>query len=337
MTISRTDGTAPQTSFDSLLFTDVATPDAPLEPAGIVAPWQASAEGGEATTRADKADLVRRRVDEGIVALAEELAAGHSETLTRWLETMSRFHAYSLHNTLLIALQRPDATHVAGFHAWKDLGRTVKKGEKGIQILAPVPKRGRAVNPDEGAAEERDDEGASAAARQGAPRRGPVWGFRVAYVFDIAQTEGKELPAFSQVRGEPAEHLERLKALVAAEGIALEYVAGLQGASAVSLKGTIRLVSGMTPAQEFSVLVHELAHELLHKDAVPRAQTSKTVRETEAEAISFVVCRGVGLDTGRQHSDYIQLYRGSVETLSASLAAVQAVSGLVLSAVTVPQ
>lgn len=279
-----------------------------------------------------KTDLARQKVEEGIKALAAELQAGHSEALLKWLETMSRFHTYSLNNTLLIAWQRPEAMHVAGFHTWKDLGRTVKKGEKGIMILAPIPKRSKTENTDEGG-EERQGEGASGAARREAPLRGEVWGFRVAYVFDIEQTEGEDLPQFAQVRGDPADHLERLKALVKTEGIGLEYAKGLQGAFGVSLKGTIKLLEGMTPAHEFSVLAHELAHELLHKDPKRRAETTKTVRETEAEAIAFIVCRGIGLETSQQHSDYIKLYRGDVETLTASLEAIRETSARILGAI----
>jgi len=358
----KSSGSAPQISFDELLFSEEAvavraptelirapveplkapetsakpprnpTPQAterPLSAPEVAPPWTGEAQLKEATETATKTDQARQRVEEGLAALAAELEAGHSGALLKWLDTMSRFHSYSLNNTLLIAWQRPEATHVAGFHTWKDMGRTVKKGEKGIMILAPIPKRVKADNPDQGG-EERADEGAAQAARQGHPIRGEVWGFRVAYVFDIDQTEGKELPEFAKVQGDPAEHLDRLKALVKAEGIALEYVKGLQGAHGVSLKGTIKLVEGLTPAHEFSVLAHELAHELLHKDPKRRAETTKTVRETEAEAVAFVVCRAIGLDTSQQHSDYIKLYRGDVKTLTDSLDAIRDTSARIL-------
>ena len=127
--------------------------------------------------------------------------------------------------------------------------------------------------------------------------------------------------------------MSKLKALVAAEGITLGYKKNLGGADGVSNKGDIQLLEGMTSAREFSVLVHELAHELLHKDPERRAQTSKTIRETEAEAVAFVVCRGIGLETVSQHSDYIQLYRGSVATLTASLDAIRETSTRILRAV----
>ena len=190
-------------------------------------------------------------------------------------------------------------------------------------ILAPIPKRvaaaERSDEPAEGSdesAEGQESEGSQSPA-QGSPLRGGVWGFRAVYVFDIAQTEGKDLPQFARVQGDPAEHLDRLKALVKSEGIGLEYVKGLQGAYGMSLKGTIKVVEGLTPAHEFSVLAHELAHELLHaKTSSAERRRTKTIRETEAEAVAFVVCRAIGLETSGQHSDYIKLYRGSVETLT---------------------
>lgn len=337
--------TIPQISFDALLFAEEPPPlvpvgelpsraaKAPLQPQEnlkapeTIAPWTGKAQLEQATEPAEtatKADQARQRVEEGLAALAAELEAGHSGALLKWLDAMSRFHSYSLNNTLLIAWQRPEATHVAGFHTWKAMGRTVTKGEKGIMILAPIPK-GRKKGEAAQEAEEGTQEGRSG--------RGAVWGFRVAYVFDIAQTEGKELPEFAQVRGDPAEHLDRLKALVKAEGIGLEYVKGLQGAYGVSLGGTIKLVEGLTPAHEFSVLAHELAHELLHKDPKRRAETTKTVRETEAEAVAYAVCRAIGLEPSGQHSDYIKIYRGSVETLTASLEAIRETATKILSVI----
>jgi hypothetical protein len=287
---------------------------------------QSSAEQKASRTQAarEKTQAAREHVDEAIQALSEELEAGQSGALVQWLNTMSRFHTYSLNHTLLIAWQRPDATHIAGFHRWKELGRTVKKGEKGMMILAPIS---RAKKKDEATPKTTE------ATEEGSKGRRAVWGFLLVYVFDVSQTEGKELPEFARVRGEPAEHLDRLKTLVKSEGISLFYKKHLGGASGISNKGSIGLLAGMPPAREFSALAHELAHELLHKDPERRAQTTRAVRETEAEAVAFAVCRGIGLETSRQHSDYIQLYSGSVDTLTASLEAIRDTAALILSAV----
>ena len=136
-----------------------------------------------------------------------------------------------------------------------------------------------------------------------------VTGFRTAFVFDVEQTEGKPLPEFAKTTGDPKEYLEKLKALVAKQGISLEYDKSIAPADGISYGGKIRLVPGMQPAEEFSVLTHELAHEMLHhgKD---ETRLPKVVRETQAEAVAYVVSRGVGLETNTAAADYIALYTG---------------------------
>ena len=113
---------------------------------------------------------------------------------------MGRFHRYSFNNVLLILMQNPEATHVAGFHAWKKLGRTVKKGESGIAIVAPC----RYKKKEENEAGEEESKGYA------------LRGFTVAYVFDIEQTEGEPLPEFTAVNGQPGDDLARIKAYIEA-------------------------------------------------------------------------------------------------------------------------
>src|ERR1700678_3401538 len=103
----------------------------------------------------------------------------------------------------------------------------------------------------------------------------------------------------------------------------------------MSYGGKIVLLPGQSPAEEFSTLVHELAHEMLHK-AERRTATTKTVRETEAEAIAFVVGKTIGLDTGRASADYIHLYHGNAALLAESLEVIQRTSALILSAIETP-
>src|SRR6266849_8846113 len=230
---------------------------------------------------------------------------------------MGRFHRYSWGNVLLINSQRPDATQVAGFHTWHDLGRWVKKGEKGIMILAPMLVKQKDAT----------TAGKEAAKPDEVFR---LTGFRTAYVFDASQTEGRPLPEFAKTTGDPREYGEKLKALVAKQGISVEYDANIAPAQGVSSGGRIRLMPGMTPAEEFSVLAHELAHEMLHhrKEATP---LPKVVRETQAEAVAFVVCRGVGLETNTAAADYIALYNGDKKTLAESLSAIHHASTRILS------
>ncbi len=278
------------------------------------------AEGlSKPTTREDRHERVKRIADDAITRLAEALDQGRSDAMREYLGTMSRFHRYSFGNVLLIAAQRPDATHVAGFRKWLELERSVMKGEKGIAILAPMVRKARGdTSPEEGAGEGE------------APEPGKVIrGFRVVYVFDVKQTEGKPLPEFARVAGDPGAHLDRLKDLTTGKGIKLEYAPDLGGAYGMSSGGTIHLLEGQSSAEEFSVLAHELAHEMLHWQDRENAG-DKRQRETEAEAVAFVVTSACGLDTGTAASDYIQLYRGGRETLAASLGRIQKTASEIL-------
>src|SRR6266496_6106482 len=228
---------------------------------------------------------------------------------------------------MLIARQKPDATNVAGIRTWNSLGRFVKRGEKGILILAPMVGNRRSrqneiatdINTDN-AADERKPEHA-------------LIGFRAVYVFDISQTEGKELPTLTEVQGDVSGYRERLFEFVQSQGVELSYSERIAPAKGLSHGGKITLLSGMKPAEEFSTLVHEIAHEMLHRGN-RRTLTTKQVRETEAEAVAFVVCKAVGLQNGTSSQDYIQLWHGDANLLRESLEAVQQTAAVILGAVT---
>lgn len=265
-----------------------------------------------------KAEQAQRFTHEALEKLSAALEAGASEELRRYLAVMARFHRYSFTNSLLIAMQRPDATHVAGYRAWQKLGRQVRKGERGITIFAPM--RIRAAEGGEGAG----DEDAETLLR-----------FKAVRVFDIAQTDGEPLPERTGTQGDPGPYLDRLTALVAARGIALAYSDDLGGADGTSSGGVIHLRSGLPPAEAFSVLVHELAHEMLHHVAGAE-RPPKTVRETEAEAVAYVVSEAVGLETGTASSDYIHLYRGDKKTLADSLGRIHGAATAIIEGIAEP-
>ena len=254
----------------------------------------------------------KQLIENALNSLTESLKNGQSDELKKYLQTMSRFHQYSLRNVMLIALQKPDATHVAGFHTWKKLGRFVKKGENGIVIIAPLVYKKETV--------ENDDNSSDAC---------EINGFKGVYVFDISQTDDDELPEFASVQGDPTRYQEKLGNFISANGITLEYSDTLH-ADGISKKGTIVIRSGLSPAQDFSVKVHELAHEFLHHAG---EKLSKTQKETEAEAVAYVVCQSIGLDTNTAFSDYIQLYKGDKETLIKSIQRIKNVSGRILTAI----
>jgi len=262
-----------------------------------------------------KVEEAKQIASKAIEQLSQALEAGHSEKLREHLAAMARFHCYSWHNFMLIASQNPTATHVAGFHTWHKLGRFVKKGEKGILILAPIIRR-KAENNNETEA----DESSTAV------------GFRAAYVFDISQTDGHELPEIGSVNGDPREHRERLANFIAKQGITLEYSEVIAPARGTSSGGNITLLPGQSPAEEFATLAHEVAHEMMHKTE-RRSGTMKRVRETEAEAVAFVVCEAIGLETGSAAQDYIQLYDGDAKLLTESLEHIQQTATRILNAI----
>jgi hypothetical protein len=259
--------------------------------------------------------LIKQAVD----YLIQQLEAGKSETLTAYLGAMARFHSYSFGNILQIARQRPSATRVAGIRAWNELGRFVKKGEKGIQILAPIIGHRR----------KRD----TAEQEQDAKPAPMLIGFRAVYVFDLSQTEGADLPEFEHnITGEVGEHRDRMIAFLAQQNIKLEFNEKIAPALGVSYGGKIALLPGQSKAEEFTTLVHETAHELLHK-AERRTMTTATVRETEAEAVAFIVGQSVGLEMGTASSDYIQMYAGNAALLAESLEVIQRTSAVILAAI----
>ena len=271
-----------------------------------------------------KPQTSKEAVQANVDLLIEQLEAGHSSALTAYLTAMGRFHRYSFGNILEIARQRPDATRVAGMYAWNQLGRKVKKGEKGIRILAPML----------GIRRRKDAERSEGPAVTHKPI---LVGFRSAYVFDVSQTDGAELPQFSaEVTGEVGEYRARLVDFLAAQDIALEFKDSIAPALGASYGGRIAILPGQQPAEEFSTLVHELAHEMLHK-AERRTATTKTVRETEAEAVAFVVSQTIGLDAGRASADYIHLYHGNAALLAESLEVIQKTSALILFALETEQ
>ena len=257
-----------------------------------------------------------------VKSLIEQLEAGHSDALTAYLDAMSRFHNYSFGNILEIARQRPDATRVAGLWSWNQLGRKVKKGEKGIRILAPIV----------GFRRKREEEAEKDITKQNTRA---LLGFRIAYVFDVAQTEGADLPAIREISGEIGENCDRLIAFIEQQSIELVFTEKIAPALGMSYGGRIAILPGQSKAEEFSTLVHELAHEMLHK-AERRTTTTKVVRETEAEAIAFVVGKAVGLETGTASADYIHLYHGNASLLAESLEVIQQTSAVILAALQPP-
>lgn len=264
--------------------------------------------------RDDQKQVVSSATQKLITALEQ----GQSDALRAHLACSARFHNYSLGNILLIASQRPSATRVAGFQTWKTMDRHVKSGEKGILILAPCIKK---------------LEGTDAAGNTVEEKRAMY--FRAVYVFDVAQTDGKDLPTINNVVGEAGEHTARLRAFANSKGISIAYKADLSGARGASYRNEkkIEILSGLDPATEYKVLAHELGHQLLHRADLSETETTRDTRELEAEAVAYVLCSAIGMEADAAASDYIQLYDGNAQTLTASLGRIHAAAGEILDAI----
>jgi len=251
-------------------------------------------------------------VRENVQYLIEQLEAGHSEALTGFLRAMAVFRDYSLSNQLAIARQRPTASRVAGMYAWNQLGRYINKGEKGIAILAPVV--GKRTKREE----EKDKNGTI------------LLGFRRVYVWAEEQTHGLPLPELEKVTGDAGVYLDRMREWVAAQGITLEYTEDISPALGMAYATNISILPGQSEAEELTTLIHEAAHLAL-KHGNRRTNTTKTVRETETEAVAFVVAQGIGINASSSAS-YIQLYHGNATLLIESLEKVQQTAAVMLAA-----
>jgi hypothetical protein len=271
-----------------------------------------------------KIDAVLKQLKEGVENVQ------NSENFRQFLLAMSRFHDYSIGNLILIAIQKPDATYVAGFNTWKELGRWVKKGEKGIAILAPVMPP-RPTCPVCGAKIPR---GARYCPQCGEPVEGeeaievtPAY-FKVVYVFNIDQTEGKPLPEFEVpvLTGEANEELfNKVMALAKSEGLTVSFES--RPYEDPSLKGqyfgkSIWVRPEEPRAQQLKTLLHEVAH--YYSEGVfmmPRRDA-----ETIAESAAFAVGAHFGFDTGVRSFPYVALWAQDKKVLEQNLDAVRRVA-----------
>jgi len=247
------------------------------------------------------------KIDQWMQRLADETdQAAHSADLTRYLTTLSHFYTYSAHNCALIAIQRPTATCVAGYRAWQGMGRQVVKGAKGIAILCPAPIKGKT--------EAGDD--AVIALR-----------FRTGWVFDQADTEGADLPALTvhAVEGDRYDALlSHLTAIATRGGLSVAFKPRLvQDANGVSYgDGRIELKQGNPAGNLCKTLIHEWAHERVHRAEERRTFSTQQV-ECQAESIAYCVCAALSIPCPNTPT-YLALYKVSRATLAANLDAIRA-------------
>jgi len=265
----------------------------------------------------------RQTIHEHLADLMERMRQGYSEELNRYLQFAAQFHHYSFGNLLLALSQRSDVTHLAGLRQWNRLGRTVKPGEKGILILAPMQVRRKEKRSFETIPlDEEDNEGMDEEVED---EKRVTW-FKPVYVFDIAQTEGRDLPELIHAQGDATVWRPGLSRAVLDAGIQVETVDVLPGAYGLSSGGKIILLAGLSDAQGFRTLAHEFAHELLHWKGPKEA---KPIRETEADATAYVVCRHFGIECDT--ADYLLLHHAEPSVVMDRLETIRKTASQIIS------
>lgn len=273
----------------------------------------------------------RKSQKERIREITEQLEAGvqavfESDNYREYLKCMSRFHNYSVNNCLLIALQRPDASLVAGYQAWKrDHGRQVKKGEKGIRILAPCKYKVESEEMDE----------------NGEPKMMELTGFRVVTVFDYAQTEGRELPTIGshELTGDVDDYQKLFRALTSICPVPIGFESIEDGAKGYynDTEKRIAIQSGMSQIQTIKTMIHEMAHAKLHAKEMrdPDHPIDRRTKEVEAESTAFCVASALGIDTSEYSFGYVAGWSSGRETkeLKSSLERIRAASDEMITAI----
>ena len=262
----------------------------------------------ESKTEKQKVQEITEKLEQGIKELFE------SEKYKTYLNTMSKFHNYSFNNTMLIAMQKPDATLVAGFKAWqKNFDRHVKKGEKGIRILAPAPYKIKEE-------QEKLDPvtGEIMLDKNGMPITEEVEikipAFRVVPVFDVSQTDGKELPdiGVNELSGSVEDYEDFMQALTEVSPVPITYE-DIEGEAKGYFHTTdhrIAIQEGMSQSQTVKTAIHEVAHAKLHdrernQDIDAVLDKDRNTKEVEAESVAYTVCQHFGIDTSDYSFGYI--------------------------------
>ncbi|GMA59470.1 antirestriction protein ArdC [Alicyclobacillus sacchari] len=244
----------------------------------------------------EKVKVAMERLEQGLETLLD------TEEWRKFLQFQATFHKYSFANTLLISIQQPNATWVAGYNRWKALGRFVKKGEHGIEIFAPLLKK--QTNKADPTKEE------SGETPQEEENKRILYGYRVVYVFDVSQTDGKPLPSVESPKILTGESHLYTK-LQQACPFPVDEVGSLGGANGKFNLFThqIEIVHALPVAHKAKTLIHEWAHGLLHSNG-PVDAMRKPFIELEAESTAFVVAQALGLDTSDYSFSYIAGWSG---------------------------
>lgn len=248
-----------------------------------------------------------------------------SDSYKEYLDFMGKFHNYSVNNSILIFLQMPEASLVAGYQAWqKKFKRQVKKGEKGIRILAPVPhKFTKEYTNGNGEKEEKEIS----------------WNtFRPVSVFDISQTEGDEVPEICKdLTGSVKEYDKLIGKLIEFSPVKVEYEDIKSEAKGYfhQKENRIAIKIGMSEEQTVKTMLHEIAHSMLHGEDGEEKEADRRTKEVQAESVAYTVCRMLGLDTSEYSFGYIAGWSEGKEAkeLSASMEVIRKTANKIMEGV----
>lgn len=233
---------------------------------------------------------ITKQLEEGVKSVFD------SANYRAYLAFMSRFHTYSINNSLLIWIQKPEATLVAGYQTWlKKFKRQVRKGEKGIQILAPMQKKIiKTVKNEWGDLEEVEVK---------------YMTYKPTTVFDISQTDGEAVPEICrELSGDVEGYDDLFKRLTEISPVPVEFEDIQNGANGYFsyAEKVIRLKSGMSQMQTIKTLIHEISHAVLHnKETGAEKDADRRTKEVQAESVAFAVCSMLGLDTADYSFEYV--------------------------------
>lgn len=265
----------------------------------------------------NKIEEITKKLEEGVKGIYE------GDGYKAFLDVMSKFHTYSVNNCILIAMQKPEATQVAGFKSWqKNFKRSVKKGEKAIKILAPIPhKFTKEIENEDGEKVQKEIQ---------------YMIFRAISVFDISQTEGEELPSICKMLEGSVEGfqslIDKLESLSPVP-VAYEPISG--GANGYYNHATNSIVvdAGLSEQQTIKTLIHEIAHSILHnKDNGDEKDADKNTKEVQAESVAYTVCNWLGLDTSEYSFGYVAGWSAGreIKELTASMEVIRKTAGEII-------
>ncbi len=286
-----------------------------------------------AEARRNEMKEITRKLEEGVAGIFS------SDKYQNFLNTMAKFPQYSINNSLLIMMQKPDASLVQSYTGWKKMGRYVKRGEKGIRILAPTP---FTIDRDQ---ERMNADGKPVLDQDGEPVKETVhvrmMAFKPVSTFDISQTEGEPVPSLGvdELKGSVDHYAAFFAAMKEASPVPVGFEEIRGGAKGYFHAGENRIAikEGMDEIQNVKTLIHEMAHAKLHNMSAQKEREdggqSKSSKEVEAESVAYTVCQHYGIDTSEYSFGYIAGWSGGKEMpeLKASLDTIRTASSELIS------